>query len=116
MIDYSNDYLHWDNPQEVVVATIRNGVKDETNVSHALAGDPSRRLLASSGVQVQGDEQVWMIPVALLPEDAEIGQGDEIAERCGTKCGPVWRVLSATLRGIGSHNTHWECLCRRSVT
>lgn len=112
MIDYSNDYLQWDNTEEVIVATVRNSVATEHRVTHALAGDVDRRRAQFSGVSIQGDELLWMIPIALLPETTEINQGDRIKQCCGAN----WTVLTAKQRGIGSHNTHWEAICRRLST
>lgn len=111
MIDYTNDYLQWDNPEAVTLTTIRGGNETETAISHALQGDASRSLLRASGISIQGDEILWLIPVALMPANTEINQGDQIEQESGV----AWSVLAAKQKGIGSQATHWECVCRRLV-
>lgn len=111
MIDYSKDYLHWDNTEAVTVSTTLAGSTTTTSVSVALSADIKRSIFRGQITGLEGDELVWMIPIDLMGS-VEINEGDKITQTGGA----VWQVKQAFRRGIGTSDTHFECLCIRKRT
>lgn len=110
MIDYSGDYQWWDNTEAVTVATTLGGTTTTTSVAKALSLDINRSLFRGMA-GIEGDDLVWMIPVALMGS-VEINQADKITQGSGK----IWLVKQVFKRGIGTSDTHFECLCAKKRT
>lgn len=110
MIDFSTDYLFWDNPEAVTVTTTVGGSATSTSVERALQQDVSKTRGQFAGIQLTGDELGWLVPVTLMGS-VEINIGDTLTQADST----VWRIVGAVKRGIGSNDTHWELATRKGV-
>jgi len=112
MVDYSDEYQHWDNTEPVTVVVRRPAAEHGTatvDVSVARRGTPRRDAQFFNGVRLQGNEMTWLIPAALM-DGVEITPESSITDEPGNK----WIVITAVELRLGSSRGHWECLCREA--
>lgn len=118
-IDYSTEYLYWDNPEPVTV-TIKSpdplspgspslyAIQVEIAFREDLDRESSMRL----DVQSTEDITVWNIPSALLQRSSvrqELREGDTILDGEGV----TWLVVRTTEMRIGSSRLHWVATCTK---
>lgn len=112
MLDYSDEYLHWDNTEPVTVVVRRAAAERGTatiDVALARRGTPHRHAQFYNGVRLQGNEITWDVPVALL-DGVDLKPESTITDQQGV----AWTVVTAVELRLGSSRGAWQCLCRES--
>lgn len=85
------DYLHWENPQSVEVAFIREAGTDRKETDYAFRMDATKARVIFGGVSLTNDERSWILPANELIVDSEQFDprpGDTITEVDDT----VWTI------------------------
>lgn len=102
-LDYSDDYLVWDNKVAVTVA-LKRATTTNVSISHALKHAVSRDDSELSGVGMDSQNASWTIPDKLLNPSAEgrVIKRDDTITLTG---GGVWTVVSAT---CSAKRKHWH--------
>lgn len=115
-VDYSDQYLYWDNPQTATVTlhgvwNSTTSVFEDKSYSNVIVKRVSSAVLASEagGLQLRTDQAAWLVPIALLGGN-EVKDGDEIVVASVT-----WIVSGeAPLRVVGSSPSHFRCICNKA--
>ena len=110
MLDYSDEYQHWDNTEPVTVVVPRPASEQGTatvDVSVARRQTPRRDAQFFNGIRLQGNEMIWHVPAALM-DGVDIRPDSTITDGQGIK----WIVATAVELRLGASRGAWECLCR----
>lgn len=111
-IDYSDDYLYWDNVEALTIYLAQTA-PDQTESTVTVADVPCQRVQNPggaapnySGVDMETDPDTWKIPAPLLVDGADvvypIRKGDRFTDGTTT-----WRVLTVSDRRVGSSLSHY---------
>ncbi len=120
--DIEQEYRHWHNRKIVTVSTAGSidtePNQDEISWSNsgtteggAITRDLSKARAAFGGINLIGDERVWIIPVVLLVNLCEIKPGYVISEDAIldlSEATTKWEVQQAQKVNF---DTQWMCLC-----
>ena len=108
MIDYSDDYLTWDQTEAVTVTSLINkgGVRTESSTSVATAKRGSREQMESSfnGITLDGNETFWLIPYTLMGT-AVVGRDHVIKDSSDVE----YKVKAARLVTKGASKIYYRC-------
>jgi len=111
VLDYSDEYQFWDNPEPVTVVVNRPTEEyGVTTIPVAVAqrGSPRRNSQFFNGVQLKGNEILWKLPVPLMDNVIPL-KGSTITDEAGVS----WVIETVTEIRIGSSRGHFEALCRQ---
>ena len=76
-----NEYLFWPNSQTGCLNARRNEGETFDDLNSALLQmDLTKAASQFGGIQLEGDEKAWLIPVSLIVNASEVRNGDRIYE------------------------------------
>lgn len=105
-LDFSTEYLVWDNVQTVEHTSVRDSGNVTTCVTHAHRHNITNQELAASNGVYMADDTVWRLPRATATVRPK--RRDTIEDADGT----IWTLLSVDRI---TDTRHYRCICRDLV-
>ncbi len=107
-LDFSRDYLIWDNPEIITYTSERGQLDRSISIGAAMKQQLSARELAASNGGYVGTDVHWFVPNVLFTLGITPKPADRILDRNGTE----WTVLSPALEDL---DQVWDLVCRDPV-
>ncbi len=105
-LDVSQDFLNFDNTEEVTVSLIRTTGTTARTVDNGLRRGTTLNDSQIAGVQLGSNSRVWNIPNEQLTSGDEIVAGDTITDEDSV----VWKVKGVSFL---TFETRWRCVCTK---